>query len=62
MPDRAPDFLIDDRPSQNQPLIYRFSGDLFQLHIDPEFARMSGFEKSIMHGLCTHGIRLSRAH
>lgn len=55
IPDRDPDILIDDRPSRNQPLIYRLSGDLFQLHVDPEFARMSGFEKPIMHGLCTHG-------
>lgn len=55
MPDRDPDFLVDDRPSRNQPLIYRLSGDLFQLHVDPEFARMVGFEKPIMHGLCTHG-------
>jgi NAD(P)-dependent dehydrogenase (short-subunit alcohol dehydrogenase family)/acyl dehydratase len=54
-PDRAPDFSIDAAPSPNQPLIYRLSGDIFQLHVDPEFATMVGFEKPIMHGLCTHG-------
>ncbi|MBW1988451.1 MAG: SDR family NAD(P)-dependent oxidoreductase [Deltaproteobacteria bacterium] len=54
-PDRAPDFELDDQPSENQPLIYRLSGDVFQLHVDPEFAKMAGFEKPIMHGLCTHG-------
>jgi len=54
-PKRAPDFEIDDHPSPDQPLIYRLSGDVFQLHVDPEFAKMAGFEKPIMHGLCTHG-------
>lgn len=54
-PDRAPDFTVDAHPSENQPLIYRLSGDIFDLHVDPDFARMAGFEKPIMHGLCTHG-------
>ncbi|HDI59209.1 MAG TPA: short-chain dehydrogenase, partial [Desulfobacteraceae bacterium] len=54
-PDRAPDFTVADTPSENQPLLYRLSGDIFQLHVDPEFAKMAGFDKPIMHGLCTHG-------
>ncbi len=54
-PDRDPDFSIEATPSPDQPLIYRLSGDVFSLHVDPEFAKMSGFEKPIMHGLCTHG-------
>jgi len=54
-PDRDPDFIVDASPSENQPLIYRLSGDVFQLHVDPEFAKMAGFDKPIMHGLCTHG-------
>jgi acyl dehydratase len=54
-PEREPDFRVDAVPSPNQPLIYRLSGDIFPLHVDPEFARMAGFEKPIMHGLCTHG-------
>ena len=54
-PDRDPDFTVDMSPSKDQPLIYRLSGDVFQLHVDPEFAKMAGFEKPIMHGLCTHG-------
>ena len=54
-PDRDPDFTVAMSPSENQPLIYRLSGDTFQLHVDPEFAKMAGFEKPIMHGLCTHG-------
>ncbi|WP_373498040.1 MaoC/PaaZ C-terminal domain-containing protein [Desulfococcus sp.] len=54
-PDRAPDIAAADRPSPDQPLIYRLSGDLFELHADPGFARTAGFERPIMHGLCTLG-------
>jgi|UniRef100_A0A7C4ER40 NAD(P)-dependent dehydrogenase (short-subunit alcohol dehydrogenase family)/acyl dehydratase/putative sterol carrier protein len=54
-PDRPPDFEEEATPSPNQPLIYRLSGDIFALHVDPDFAKASGFEKPIMHGLCTHG-------
>ncbi len=54
-PDRAPDFTEDATPSKDQPLVYRLSGDIFALHVDPDFARASGFEMPIMHGLCTFG-------
>ncbi|MCE5283121.1 MAG: SDR family NAD(P)-dependent oxidoreductase, partial [Deltaproteobacteria bacterium] len=54
-PKRDPDVAVDAVPSPSQPLLYRLSGDIFQLHVDPEFAKMVGFERPIMHGLCTHG-------
>ena len=54
-PDRAPDFEEKSIPSSDQPLLYRLSGDVFALHVNPDFAKASGFEKPIMHGLCTHG-------
>jgi NAD(P)-dependent dehydrogenase (short-subunit alcohol dehydrogenase family)/acyl dehydratase/putative sterol carrier protein len=55
IPDRAPEAEVAADPRPEQPLVYRLSGDVFALHVDAEFARMAGFEKPIMHGLCTHG-------
>jgi len=54
-PDREPDFVVEAAPAPHQPLIFRLSGDTFELHVDREFAKMAGFERPIMHGLCTHG-------
>ncbi len=54
-PEREADFSVTAIPSLDQPLLYRLSGDIFQLHVDPEFAKMAGFKRPIMHGLCTHG-------
>ncbi len=54
-PDRPPDLEERADVSPNQPLLYRLSGDTFALHVDPDFARMAGFQMPIVHGLCTHG-------
>jgi len=54
-PDRDPDFVEAATPSADQPLLYRLSGDVFALHVDPDFAKATGFDMPIMHGLCTHG-------
>jgi acyl dehydratase len=54
-PDRPPDAEVAAVPAVDLPLIYRLSGDTFALHVDAEAARTAGFEKPILHGLCTLG-------
>ncbi len=54
-PDRAPDHQITYQTSPDQALIYRLSGDRNPLHSDPTFAAMGGFDRPILHGLCTYG-------
>ena len=54
-PEREPDHAVTVQTRPDQALVYRLSGDRNPLHSDPAFAAMGGFDRPILHGLCTYG-------
>jgi acyl dehydratase len=56
LPESPPDAICDLQTTEQAALLYRLTGDTNPLHIDPIVATRAGFDRPILHGLCTLGI------
>ena len=56
LPERAPDAVCEMPGRADQAMVYALCGDRNPLHRDPAFAKKAGFERPILHGLCSYGI------
>ena len=56
IPARPPDLEVELSSLSQSALIYRLTGDLNPLHADPRVAAEAGFQRPILHGLCTYGM------
>jgi acyl dehydratase len=55
-PDTPPDQVCELKTRPESALIYRLSGDYNPVHADPAVAKAAGFERPILHGLCSFGV------
>jgi acyl dehydratase len=56
VPERPADIQVSYATRPETALIYRLSGDVNPLHADPDIATKAGFDRPILHGLCTYGM------
>jgi acyl dehydratase len=56
IPERGPDLICDLPTMPQQGLLYRLNGDPNPHNVDPKAAVSAGFERPVLHGLCTYGI------
>jgi acyl dehydratase len=55
MPAGPADQEVTYQTRTDQALLYRLTGDRNPLHSDPKFAARGGFDRPILHGMCTYG-------
>lgn len=58
-PPRPADHCIQVPTRADQALLYRLNGDSNPLHSDPSVAAAAGFERPILHGMCTIGLAIT---
>nr|WP_255326051.1 MaoC/PaaZ C-terminal domain-containing protein [Sphingobium sp. 15-1] len=56
LPEGEPASVTDIATMPQIALVYRLSGDLNPIHASPSVARKAGFDRPILHGLCTMGL------
>jgi acyl dehydratase len=56
VPESAPERVLDLPTRPEMALIYRLSGDINPLHVDPAVAAKAGFARPILHGLASYGV------
>lgn len=56
LPERDPDAIVDIPTRPGLALLYRLNGDWNPLHADPAIAAKAGFERPILHGMCSLGL------
>ncbi|TFK41684.1 peroxisomal dehydratase [Crucibulum laeve] len=53
--ERKADWVVTEKTSPEQAIVFRLSGDYNPLHIDPRIGKSAGFGGVILHGLSTFG-------
>jgi acyl dehydratase len=56
IPQRDPDIELECVTRPEQALWYSLTGDNNPIHISPRIAKKIGFERPILHGLCSYGM------
>lgn len=56
IPERSADQVVELRTLPQAALLYRLNSDYNPLHADPDIAARAGFDRPILHGLCTFGV------